>query len=76
MPDVARVVTVREPGSDFPQVGFPNRLTAERTEALQPRCPPVDQNEFYGATLDVRKRARSYWPHLYDQLSVTRAQQG
>ena len=48
MPDVAFVVTVREPGSDFPQVGLPDRLTAERTEALQPRYPAVDQNEFHG----------------------------
>jgi hypothetical protein len=54
MPDVARVVTVRELGSDFPQVGVANRLTAERTEALQSRCPPVDQNEFRGAILHVR----------------------
>ena len=77
VPDVARVVTVREPGGDFPQVGLPDRFTAERTKALQPRYPAVDQNKFHGAALDARKRAMSYWPnHLFDQLTVTRAQQG
>jgi hypothetical protein len=68
VPDVTRVVTVREPGSDFPQVGLPDQFTAERTKALQPRYPAVDQNKFHGATLDARKRAISYWPnHLFEQ---------
>jgi len=73
VPDVARAVTVREPGSDFPQVGLPDRFTAERTKALQPRYPAVDQNKFHGPTLDARKRAMSHWPnHLFDQLTARR----
>jgi hypothetical protein len=49
--EVALMVTVREPGRNFPQVSPPDRLTAERTEGLRARCPVIDQNELHAATL-------------------------
>ena len=54
--EVALVVTVSEPGRNFPQVSPPDRLTAERTEGLRARRPVIDQNELHVATLNVRKR--------------------
>ena len=54
--EVALVVTVSEPGRNFPQVSPPDRLTAERTEGLRTRCPVIDQNELHAAILNVRKR--------------------
>ena len=54
--EVALVVTVSEPGRNFPQVSPPDGLTAERTEGLRARCPVIDQNEPHAATLNVRKR--------------------
>ena len=56
MTEVALVVTVSEPGRNFPQVSPPDRLTAERTEGLRARCPVIDQNELHAVTLNVRKR--------------------
>ena len=32
--EVALVVTIGEPGCDFPEVSLPDRLTAQRTEGL------------------------------------------
>jgi hypothetical protein len=54
--EVAVVVTVSEPGHNFPQVSPSDRLMAERTEGLRARCPVIDQNELHAATLNVRKR--------------------
>ena len=56
MTEVALVVTVSEPGRNFPQVSPPDRLTAERTGGLRARCPVIDQNELHAVTLNVRKR--------------------
>src|SRR3954447_8075017 len=53
---VALVVTIGEPGCDFPQVSLPDRLTAQRTEGLWARCPAIDQNEFHAATLNIQRR--------------------
>jgi hypothetical protein len=54
--EVALVVTVSEPGRNFPQVRSPDRLTAERAEGLRARRPVIDQNELHAATLNVGKR--------------------
>jgi hypothetical protein len=55
--EVAPVITIGEPGCDFPQVSLPDRLTAQRTEGLGARCPAIDQNELHAVTLNVRTRA-------------------
>jgi hypothetical protein len=51
--EVTLVVTIGEPGCDFPEVSLPDRLTAQRTEGLWARCPAVDQNELHVVTLNV-----------------------
>src|SRR6266581_5973644 len=50
--EVALVVTIGEPGCDFPQVSLADRLTAQRTEGLWARCPAIDQNELHAVTLN------------------------
>ena len=61
--EVALVVTISEPGRNFPQVSPPDRLTAERTEGLRARCPVIDQNELHAATLSYtwRQVGQSSW---------------
>ena len=55
MAEVAPVVTIGEPGCDFPHVSLPDRLTAQRTEGLWARCPAIDQNELHAVTLNVQR---------------------
>jgi hypothetical protein len=71
--EVALVVTIGEPGCDFPYVGLADRLTAQHTEGLWARCPAIDQNELHGVTLNLRARANpgTCWPNqLIDQFTA------
>ena len=53
--EVAPVVTIGEPGCDFPQISHPDRLTAQRTERFWARRPAIDQNELHAVTLNVQR---------------------
>ena len=53
--EVALVVTIGEPGCDFPHVSLSDRLTAQRTERFWARCPAIDQNELHAVTLNVQR---------------------
>jgi hypothetical protein len=45
MTEVAFVVAVGQPCSDFSHVALPDWLTAQRTERLRPGCPAIHQDE-------------------------------
>src|SRR3954468_6207979 len=57
MTEVALVVTIGEPGCDFPQVGLADRLAAQRAGGLRAGCPAIDKNELHAVTLNLRTRA-------------------
>ena len=55
--EVALVVTIGEPGCDFPQVVSRVGSQHSAQKDCGARCPAIDQNELHAVTLNVRTRA-------------------
>jgi hypothetical protein len=55
--EVAPLVAVGQPRSDFPQIALSDGLTAQRTERLRSGCPAIHYDEFHVSPPNEEQKA-------------------